>query len=387
MAVSSYPVIVAVCGDPGGANAVGPVIEALHRDGRVVVQALAYRHAQTVWAKKNLVSDEISETMSRAEVVERLRRTEAVLLLTGTSFSATLQLVESEKQFIAAAGDLGIPSLAVLDFWSNYARRFSDAAGHLIYMPTQIAIMDERARDEMIAAGLDPSRLVITGQPALEELAQWKSNFNPIHRNTIRDSLGVRTDEKLVLFASQPLADLDGRDSSNPHYFGYTERTVLPALVKVLDRIAEERNQKIFLAIRPHPRESTKFLDAIRCHTIRHVVTTAGEVRDLAMAADLVTGMNSMLLLEACHLGCITVSLQPGLRLPDPLPTNLWGISRAVYNEDEIQLVLDQMLLDENIRASFQARLAVFQPDKQATRRVTQLIYQMLGLESGNYQE
>jgi len=380
----SLPAVIAVCGDQGSANAVAPVIEALQKEGRVVVQALAYRQARTLWSKRNLVYEVIPEDLTRAAAVERLRQPVAALLLSGTSISASIKMVESEQQFIAAAGDIGLPSLAILDFWTNYARRFSDAAGRLVYVPDRIAIMDERARAEMIIAGLDPARLVITGQPALDELTQWKSRFNPAQRQITRDALGVAADEKLILFASQPLAALDGKDTSNPHYFGYTEQTVLRALTMVLDQLAEERYLKIVLVVRPHPRESVEFLESIHCRNIRYVVTTTGEVRDLVMAADLVTGMNSTLLLEACYLGCITVSIQPGLRLPDPLPTNLWGISRAVYNEWEIKPVVEQMLLDEQARASAQARLLDLRSDDKATRRVTGLVYQMLKLDSGN---
>ncbi len=377
---SSLPVVVAICGDPGGANAVAPVIEALRREGRVNVHALAYQQARMQWLKRNLTCEEIPEDMTCIAAAKRLRLSKALLLLTGTSVNP----VELEKQFIAAAHETGIPSLAVLDFWSNYRRRFSDVEDHLVYLPDRIAVMDERARDEMIAVGFEPIRLIITGQPALDDLAKLKTQFNSKRRHAIIDALSVAPDELFVLFVSQPMSILNGADAINPHYYGYTEKTVLSSLTAALDQIAEEHNQKIALVIRPHPRESDEFLDKLDYHTIRMLVYTEGKAYDLAMAADLVIGMNTILLMEACYLGCITVSIQPGLRLPDPLPTNLWGISRAVYNEGEIKPVVEQMLLDDQVRASAQARLSYLRPDNDATRRVTDLVYQMLGLDSGN---
>jgi hypothetical protein len=99
------------------------------------------------------------------------------------------------------------------------------------------------------------------------------------------------------------------------------------------------------------------------------------------MAADLVTGINSMLLVEACYLGCVTVSIQPGLRFPDALPTNDLGISRAVYRREEIKPVVEEMLLDRQARLAARWRVSSLHLDGGATRRVVNLVYQMIGIE------
>lgn len=372
----ALPLVVAVCGDPGGANAVAPVIAALRAEGRVAVQALTYLQACTLWSKRNLVFDETLEDTTIAMATDLLCHSGAALLLTGTSVNA----IELEKTFIAAARDLGLPSLAVLDFWSNYARRFSDADGRLVYMPDRIAIMDERAHAEMVAVGFDPARLVITGQPAFDDLAAWRSQFTPVRRQETRDGLQVGPDELLVLFASQPLSKLYGRDPANPLYLGYDEQIVLRALVAALDQIAEQHHQKIVLVVRPHPREQAQVLEKAASRVIRLLVSADGEPRDLVLAADLVAGMNTVLLVEACYLGCVTVSLQPGLRLPDALPTNSWGCSRAVYREEKFKPVVEQMLLDRETRLTTQAHLSNLQLDNAATQRVVKLVYQIIGL-------
>jgi hypothetical protein len=377
MSGSTRPLVVAVCGDPGGANAVAPVIEALRADGRVTVNAFAYRQACMLWTKRNLVFDNLGESTSRTLATQRLCNSETGLLLTGTSFNP----IEPEKEFIAAARGLGLPSLAVLDFWTNYARRFSDADGRLVYVPDRIAVMDERARDEMVAEGFDQTRLVITGQPAFDDLAVWRSRFTPARRQAIRDALNIGPSAWLILFASQPLSLLYGIDPVDPLYPGYDEQMVLRALVIALDQIAEQSHQEIVLLIRPHPREQIQSFDDVKGRLIRTVVSTDGESRDLMMAADLVTGMNTILLVDACYLGCVTVSLQPGLRFPDPLPTNPLGFSRGVYREEEIKPVVERMLLDKEIRSSAQVRLSKFHIDNGATRRVAKLVYQMVRLE------
>lgn len=372
------PTIIALCGDPGGANAVSPVIEALKEEGLVTVRALAYRQARSFWAKRGLMFETLAEHTTKAMAVEWLCQPDVALLLTGTSVNS----IDLEKTFIVAANDVSVPSLAVLDFWTNYAWRFSDTDGRLVYMPDRIAVMDERALDEMVADGFDRERLSITGQPAFDDLAIKRGLFTPDRRQVFRERLGISHQEKFVLFASQPLSFLYGTDPANPHYPGFDEQTVLRALIVALEQIASQSKQKIVLVIRPHPRESMEEYVNVQGHGIRILVSTEGESHDVVMAADLVIGMNTVLLVEACYLGCMTISLQPGLRLPDVLPTNAWGVSRAVYHAEEIQSAIEQMLLDPNIRRTTQAHLSTLQLDNGATQRVVKLIYKMAGLES-----
>ena len=95
--------MVAVCGDPGGANAVAPVIEALRVEGRVAVNAPAYRQACiTLWTRRNLDFDNFGEGTTRTPAIQRLRKWGTGLLLIATSFDP----IEPEKEFIAAARGL-----------------------------------------------------------------------------------------------------------------------------------------------------------------------------------------------------------------------------------------------------------------------------------------
>jgi len=377
MADRELATIVVVCGDPGGANAVAPVIEALRAQKRVEVIALAYRQARDHWAKFGLEFQALEEDISRQAVLELLYQTKPALLLTGTSYNK----VNLENSFIAAATMLRIPSLAVLDFWSNYAARFSDGGTRLNCMPNRIAIMDERARAEMLAEGFDPATLVVTGQPALDDLKQWRERFTDAQRAELRNRISVGENESLILFVSQPLADLYGDDVSSPSYLGFTERIVLERVVAALDEIATEEKQAMLLAILPHPRETTEWFARVRGRNIR-VTVAGGEPRDWAMTADLVVGMNSMLLLEAAYLACVTVSLQPDLRATDPLPTNRWGITPVVYRPEEIKPLLKKFLLDETSRRSLREKMNALAPEDRATQRVVELAYQMIGLES-----
>jgi hypothetical protein len=321
-----------------------------------------------------LAFDPLDESTSTLDAERLLSESRADLLVTGTSYNG----IDLEKKFITAARKLGVPSLAVLDFWSNYATRFSDAEGNLAHVPDRIAVMDDRAHDEMVAAGFDARQLVVTGQPALDDLISYKKAHTNERRAAIRATLGVKDDERLILFASQPLASVFGDNAERPLYLGYTEFTVLDALVSSLESIAEHRAKQVTLLIRPHPRENSQAFEDQSSDSIRIVVSSDGDSREMVLASDLVAGMTTMLLVEACFLGVPVVSLQPGLRTADPLPTNRTGLSRPVYSTDEFESVIEGLLFDESMRQNVMANLAKSVPPGDSAQYVARLIGSML---------
>lgn len=363
-----------VAGDAGGASAVIPVVEILLSQPGYRVHSLLYREAQRVWARRGLPFEPLDESTATQDAAQMLTKSCADFLLTGTSYNG----IDLEKKFITAARKLGVPSLAVLDFWSNYAARFSGPEGALAHLPNRIAVMDARAHDEMVAAGFDARQLVVTGQPALDDLIRYKETVTDERRATLRAALGIQEEDRLVLFASQPLAAVFGDNSESLLYLGYTEITVLDAIVRSLESIAQRNAQRITLLIRPHPRERGEDFEHRRSDSIRILVKSDGDSRELVLASDLVTGMTTMLLVEACFLGVPVVSLQPGLRTTDPLPTNRTGLSRPVYSTSEFESVIEDLLFDESVRQKAIANLAQSEPPEGAAQHVARVIGSML---------
>jgi hypothetical protein len=371
--------VVAVCGDPGGANAVAPVLHLLAKDGRVAVRPRPYNEAASLWTQDGIEIEELPSTLGRGEIINLMRDPSIGLLLTGTSMNA----LEFEKQFIAVSRELGLAALAVLDFWANYRTRFSNTGNALIYLPDRIAVMDEQARRQMVAEGIDPALLVVTGQPAFDDLPRSRDAFTAEKSARTREELNVGPEDLLVIFASQPLGRLFGSDISNPRYLGYDEQKVLTNLIAVLERISTRSARPITLAIRPHPRETAGSFSQFQSARVNIRVSTNVSSRDILMSADLVTGMNSNLLVEGCYLGCIVASLQPGLRGPDALPTNQMGFSQAIYNEEDVESQITRLLLDDSAREAMRSRLKEIQPAGGAARRVVDLVYQMMEADDG----
>jgi predicted glycosyltransferase len=171
---------------------------------------------------------------------------------------------------------------------------------------------------------------------------------------------------------------LYGEDESNPRFLGYTEKTVITYLVSALNEISRDCKKDITLIIRIHPRETPDEFNKIRSDDIRILVSATGDPRDIVMASDLVIGMNTELLVEACYLGCIVVSLQPGLRFGDVLLTNSEGFSVPVYSKEKISETVRKMLMDPDIRSEMKNKLEHFKHDGHATDRVVSTIHQMI---------
>lgn len=366
------PIVLAVCGDAGGAASVAPVVALLQSNGSVAVRAVLYGQACAVWARHGLPFEEMPVAPSQATLAEMA--TKAAALLLGTSVNG----LDYERRLAALVPER---SVCVLDFWSNYSARFELPGGGRV-QPAVICVMDAQARDGMIAEGFDPRRLEITGQPAFDELATRRTRFTPVDAKRIRDTFGVGDGERFVLFASQPLASLRHQPAWRTQAPPYDQHDVLRMLVRCLRRLAATTGNPIFLLVRPHPRENMDELAwvASSYSPLRVCVTAAGDGRDCALAADLVCGITSVFLLEACLLGALTVSIQPGPEGQDPLPCNSQGWSRLARTESEVDAVLEAWLLNDDARARQLAMLAQIRCDGGASQRVAEIVYRVIGL-------
>jgi len=227
----------------------------------------------------------------------RDRRPDAIMV--ATSFNG----VDLEKTLIRLAREAGVPSLALVDFWSHYRERFSDSAGELSCLPDRIAVMDEQSNRAMMAEGFDPARLTVTGQPAVDAARAARA---PRRLRALARRRWQATPRTFVaLYASQP-----GRFDHQSQLGPDRRRAALAMLVRGLSIFARERRRQVLLVLRPHPRERY----APRTWG-RRMVTTRSDARSPKSAAtlgcDAMFGQRTMLLVEACALGIPAFSVQP----------------------------------------------------------------------------
>jgi hypothetical protein len=303
-----------VAGDPGGANLLLPVIKTVREKG-YFIRLYAYAQALNLWQKQG-------ESVLPASQI----------CLDGVDCLCTETSLNQEMWEILwwkAAHLKGIPSLAAIDFWSNYGARFCDNNGTHIF-PLKIALPDAVALDEVIQeAIIPPERCIIIGSPLLDSL-QTIPVLSQVHKQGIRRQCGVKEEEKLIVYVSQPLKALHVlmKDESP-----IDEEEVLKDFEKVLQSWSQPlEGRGVVLRIKLHPRECP--IQAYP-HAGRYGVQTEIEQKidtyDLLRSADLVLGIHSMLLIEACCLGCVVLSYQPGVS-KDILPSNRLGWSTGCYD-------------------------------------------------------
>lgn len=360
----SAPRILCVAGDPGGANALKPVLALLAN--RFQLQFAAYRQALEIWQQAGWKVADLgaSPTLDEAGLV--LREKAPALLLTATSVNG----IDWERYLLQAARELSIPSVSLLDFWSNYSRRFSLQV-NLDSLPQQICVMDQRACNEMIAEGFPAEVLQITGQPALDACAVQMASAQLSAARALWPAGSRR-----ILFVSQPLSALHGGAEGCRAALGFDEQSVLALVFDVLTQL-QQQGQTIAARVLPHPRESAQdFLAA------GYPLAHGFDAKVLVQAADIVIGMNSMLLLEAAAAGCVVISVQPDLHTADSLATNQSGATLPVYRAAQLLPVLTS-LLDDPARYALQQALARQSAgDGQAAARVALCVERLIARQA-----
>ena len=176
-----------------------------------------------------------------------------------------------------------------------------------------------------------------------------------------------------MVFASQPLLKALGEIDS----WGFSEKTVLALLVDALDRLSSRINKRFVLIVLAHPEESIRDLEA-DTNRLRPVSGVSFTVRTrtfiLFRAADLVTGIFSILLTEAVILKKPVLNLQPGLKREDMLVTNMVGATLPVRKSGDIIGAIAEFITDTGARAALMDRQSRFRIVENANPRWDEMV-------------
>lgn len=283
-------------GDVGGARALLPVLRLLHGRGAAFALA-AHGH----------IHGEAPEDWPRLSVAEAGRRLDAGQAA-GLVFASSVADVAA-LSLARRAGAAGLPTVHVLDNWSNYRRRL-ERDGLPFFVPTAYAVMDALAREEALRDGVPEDILAVTGHPNLAVLAgPWPDR--PARQRRLA-ALGLDPDRTTLAFVSEPAALDGGPDPAAPTWRGYTEDGVLRLFCRALADAAP----RLQVMVLPHPREEPEAV--ARSFAAAGAGLAGGVVRlplgrEALGLADGVAGMTSLLLYEAWLLGLPTAALEPGL--------------------------------------------------------------------------
>lgn len=315
--------IAIVARQPGSATALAPLIHSLRDNTEIACLVLGLEHAIHAWNSMGITAQAVN---SFTDALSHLVRAHPSLLLTGTSFNAV-----DDGHFWNWAREQSIPSIAFVDHWTNYRQRFSSAPDcPYDCLPEYIAVIDTLMAQRLIEMDCPKQRILVMGHPGWDDLIRWHHH----------DNLGLRRelagDSVLILFVSEPLARFYGTKGTK-NSLGYTEKDALALLFDVLDMVGKNRGETYTVAIKPHPLDNTPSVPIMipSGKRIRACLVEFDRL-ELVAAAEVVIGMNSLLLYEAALMGKPVVALQPDRIYPSDLVDHHPGILLAT---DYIQAV------------------------------------------------
>jgi hypothetical protein len=311
--------------DPGAANVVIAARAAILGEAAcpLPLQVLAYRlgaqprmaafakaYARDGFAAAGLNavdwSDAVGQPDRDAAILRLFARHTPRAVLTGTSDIDD----DDDIALWRIAHRLGIPSYAVVDSPASIRTRFTDRDGRAFF-PSEILVPTRAVRDEVVALGARPAAVTTVGQLHLERLRAEGFFRDEATANRLRAQWGAGPGDSVILFASECGREMAAQGRPAP----YDEVAILGRLIDAIeqgDRIGgiDTATRPTLVVVRPHPRDTDGKFDAVIAgRRARVAVSAAGTAREAVTAADLATGMNSMLLHEAKALGRPVVSL------------------------------------------------------------------------------
>ena len=337
--------------DPGGFNAIAPVIKKLEKDKRFDVLVILAKHACLFAKKENikyLDGDKKSFSIAGAD-----------LIVTGTSFADSI-----EKRIITMAKAENIPTISIIDFWTDYTPSFSDSEKrNFKYLPDYVLAVDEIMKKEMVAEGFPKDKIFITGNPYFDLFSK---------------KIQKKMNKDLITFFSQPFSEI--YKNSDKDYKGcanLNEVQIFDDIVKVIEKI--DLNKKVIINFHPRSKKFDKF-DKIINNSKLEIKKEKKISNKSFEKAEIVVGINSVILFEAALAGKKVLSYQPDLKDVDLLISNRFGLSKSVYKKEELYSVFKKMLFQDSKIKNLE--LIKKYTQNNSTQKVIDFIINILGNNS-----
>jgi hypothetical protein len=231
----------------------------------------------------------------------------------------------AERAAILAAGQLGIPSLCLVDLFALQELQWIGQPG----FATKLCVLNESIRTMFLAHGRKPEEVVVTGNPAFDGLTAPET-LNAGAQ--LRYARGWDDGKKNILWASQveperhPFNDLSGDPSLPRRIESYLR-----------DMVAADENLR--LVVRYHPSERIVFERGLRVA----FSPVSEPIASLLHAVDVVVVTTSTVGLQAALVGRPVISIDKSIFTPDT-PYSSIGVSKGVMHLEDLPKALDEAL-------------------------------------------
>lgn len=329
--------------DPGSANFVADLPARLTISGIHNI-LLGVNHAIGFFRGKSVEVLDLTRDIKPKEVMDRYK---PKLLLAGTS--------QNRKSFgldlIDAAKESNVGTIGFVDTSADAEFRFSGTSDLPLYhAPDWLVVPDNETFQIFKELGFQSDCIRVIGNPNYDRVLELKKKFAAEDPAEFRKRVLPGTQNRyVVVFVAEHLNSGDPRMFRSP---GYTlhgrgkcnSRTAI-VLEEVLD-VCAALEQKPYFVVRMHPKsgrdEFEAYLEEI------DLLSSGGDPLELIWTADLVVGMNSMLLLEAMLLEKPVLSVLPRKWEEVWSPKMLLESAHCVTSREELKAELYSILSRES---------------------------------------
>lgn len=229
-------------------------------------------------------------------IIDRIQEDRNSELITGTSYPDN-----SEIMFIEFARSYGVSKVtSILDAPLNILERFTTADNRLI-LPDVLVVFDEFTKRKAVQCGIDKNIIEVRENPYLAYLKQWR----PKSRDTFLQRVGLKKEEKTVMYAPDPLT-FTGLDSS----YGATEFDLTEQLIGEL-LTSDLKDLNWLLKLHPKQKNPDRIINMFKRSNVLIKEVANEDLLPALYCTDVMLGMNSNILREADRLNCEIVRFLP----------------------------------------------------------------------------
>lgn len=355
--------------DPGSANSLSGVLNIFNKDSRLELIALSGSQYSEDMFSRNSIPYKKLENLKPEDAEGIVKYEKPDLVITGISVQSNL-----DRYFIYAAKANNRDSVALFEgyTYSTVKLKDSNIDSKYKFRPDYLLVLDKIAKN-VLSRDFEEEKLIITGNPADDELFKIKQKFTLEEAVKVRRDLNINETDYLISFLSQPLYE------DNLGHFGYTQVTVLRDLE---DALAKLNLSNLFLLVKLHPREEPEKSGLVEFgkKLKGFLFDKTYDTKKVILASDLVTGMVTNGLRDAVYLDKDVISLQSGL-IPgreDRFPLNEIGLTVPVYDKKEIVPTLKKVIYDREFKQNLMEKRKNLILDGKAAERVINFIYKLI---------
>lgn len=268
--------ILFVFSDPGGAKPILSLIEEKNIDTCLAVSNRSYSFYDDFKTPVKILENNFEEIVNSYK---------PDLIFTGTSYPS-----DFDKQFLKIALEKNIGCYTFVDHWTNMNLRFSYE--HIFLEPSQVWVIDERAKEIAMKAGIPEDKIVISGNPYHRWLKNWKPK---VSKEFFLKNIGLKNNpDTLIVFAPDPLSNINGKKR-----YDFDEISALKDLIKLFEEHKSVLSH-IKVLIKAHPNQNRKKIEDIILGYKNFILLPDNiDANTVTYYGDIIIGFFSSFLLEA----------------------------------------------------------------------------------------